>query len=111
MKIMIKTNGEFTNCSNDLNDPVTPDEALLLEFQTAKVRYDNASLYGIEDPKLEHEYHQAVLALKNIEDGVLRELANDVVAGGKRAVEDEQELFELSLRVRNLFPLASYLIH
>jgi hypothetical protein len=108
---METTNDEFINGPNDSNDPVTPDEALLLEFQGAKVRYDNASLYGIEDSELEHEYHQAVLALANIEDGVLRELANDVVAGGKRAVEAEQELFDLSLRVRNLFPLASYLIH
>jgi hypothetical protein len=108
---METTNDEFINGPNDSNDPVTPDETLLLEFQATKVRYDNASLYGIEDPKLEREYRQAVLGLGNLEDNLLKDLAHDVIAGGKRAVEAEQGLFEMSLRVRNLFPLTSYLIH
>jgi hypothetical protein len=107
----ITTNEEFLNDTNDSNDPVTSDEALLLKFQAAKVRFDNASLYGIDNREVEHEYQQTVLGLGNLEDNTLKDLAHDVHTGGTRAIEAEQELFELSLRVRNLFPLASYLIH
>jgi hypothetical protein len=94
------------------DDQVTPDENLLLRFQEAKVRYDNSGVYGIEDPELEHEYCQAVLALDNLNDPILRDLARDIQGPStRRAIEAEEELFALSLRVKNLFPLASHRIH
>jgi hypothetical protein len=94
-----------------IDEPLTADEGLLLKFQEAKVRYDNGVLFQIEDPNLDHEYLQAKLALDNLEDPTLRALARDACGIGKRAVEAERELLHLSLRVKCLFPPASFQIH
>ena len=97
--------------SDLFDDQVTHDENLLLKFQEAKVRYDNASLYGIEDPEIEHEYCRAMLSLDDLEDPILKDLARDAQGAGRRAVEAQQELLALSLRVKNLFPLFSHSIN
>jgi hypothetical protein len=88
----------------------TDDEMLLLMFQKAKIEYERSALIENEDPDSEFEraYHQAVLGLDNLKDPVLRELAREAQGPGKRAYETEQELFELSLRINNLFPLNSH---
>jgi hypothetical protein len=93
------------------DDQVTFDENLLLRFQAAKVRYEGASLLQMDDPEIEHEYHQAVLALENLEDPFLKDVAREMNAPGKRATEAEQRLLELSLKVKNLYPLISIRVH
>jgi hypothetical protein len=96
---------------NVFEDQVTPDESLLLDFQRARIRRDGASLLQMDDPEIEHEYSEAILALDNLQDPILRDLAKHAQGIGKRAVEAEQELLELSLRVKNLYPLISLRIH
>jgi hypothetical protein len=91
----------------------TDDEMLLLMFQKAKVDYERSASVENGDPDCEFEraYHQAVLGLDNLKDPVLRELAREAQGPGKRAYEAEQKLLELSLRIKNLFPLTSHHIN
>ena len=95
---------------NVFDDSVTHDESLLLRFQAAKVRYENASLYQIEDPELEHEYCDALLALGGLEDPYLLTLAKEAQGGGCQALEAGKKLLDQSFSLRNLFPLDSHRI-
>jgi hypothetical protein len=97
--------------TNVFDNQATPDESLLLKFQEAKVRRDNAVLYGLDDFEFERDYSEALVALSALEDPALRDLARDAQRAGKRAVDAVQQLLELSLRIRNLFPLFSHSIN
>ena len=90
----------------------TNDEILLLVFQRAKVRYENAVLTGNEDLEFEHELIQAELAMMDsLEDPALRQLAREANEPGKRSVEATQELLALSRRIKNLYTLQSHEVH
>jgi hypothetical protein len=90
----------------------TNDELLLLRYQRAHVEYHNIALNpDNEDGQYEWEYTNAFWALDELEDPILRGLAKEANAPGRRADEARQELLELSCRVKNLYPLQSREVH
>jgi len=96
----------------ETEEPLSDDEKLLIRFQTAKLTYEDAAMRQQDnDCELEHAYIRATLALENLEDRLLRDLAADVMGGGNRAFKAERELLNLSRRVRDLYPNFSTLIH
>lgn len=90
----------------------TTDELLLLRYQRAHVEYHNAALNPAnEDCQYEWEYTNAFWALYELEDPILRGLAREANAPGRRADEARQELLELSYRVKNLYLGQSHEVH
>lgn len=86
-------------------DFFTNDERLLLRYQAAYVRYRNAADMKLEDPNFEIEFGQALMALDDFDDPILKGLAVDANGANLgRSEEAQQELLALSYRVKDLFP-------
>jgi hypothetical protein len=93
-------------------EPLTNDERLLLRFQSALVRYRGAALMKLEDPNYEIEFCQALMALDDLDDPILKDLADQANGANLgRSEEAQQELLALSYRVKNLFPQISRAIN
>ena len=89
----------------------TTDQATLLRWQRARVKYDMAVLLQIDDVAIEGEYIQTLMALQ-FEDATLADLAR--TANGLDAQRSEVARVEILARsydVADLFPTFSRLIH
>jgi hypothetical protein len=95
-------------------EPLTNDEALLLRYQKAHVEYHQIALTDPDswDTGYEWEYTHAVWALQEeLQDPILRALAQETNIPGPRFYESRNELLELSRRVRNLYPHLTWKIN
>jgi hypothetical protein len=103
----------------ETNDISNADLEILLDFQRAKTEYENSCLLpgAVTDAEVmrainfESDYVKATLAFDHFEDATLLALGKEANDCGKRSFEARDELFALSLRIGNLFPLQSHKVN
>jgi hypothetical protein len=104
---------------SDINEISNADLEILLDFQRTKVEYEQSCFLPeavtdaevIQAINFESDYVKATMAFDNFEDAILLALGKEANGGGKRAIEATDELFALSLRIGNLFPLQSHKVN